>query len=126
MYHRIDLRFPFELPVTILNYTDRSSHQIINGWIRNISFTGMFVDSISAPISDRSYIYARITKHMIGEVKLSGFVVRQVNEGIGILFDDYTSDISQGLGRLLNQSLEDYRKHLAILAIRTYDRLLRH
>ncbi|MGE0372298.1 MAG: hypothetical protein AB7Q01_10475 [Gammaproteobacteria bacterium] len=116
MRQRIDLRFPLELPVVILNHIDRSAYQIVEGRIRNMSFTGMYVDSIAVTVADRSYIYACITDTSCGKLNLGGFVVRHGNQGIGILFDDYGSDISVRLGRLLSQSLDNHRNRISASA----------
>jgi hypothetical protein len=125
MYHRIDLRFPLVLPVMIMNYIDRSAYQILKGRIINISFTGMFVDSIAVPVPDTSHIYARITKKVCCGFSLGGFVVRQSNLGIGILFDDYNSDTGLQLGKLINQDF-DHRNHLSAFASGVYGKRTNH
>ena len=116
MRQRTDLRFPLELPVIILNYLDYSSYQIFEGRIRNMSFSGMFVDSIAVTVADRSYIYACISDNSGGKLNLGGFVMRHEDHGVGILFDDYDSDISLQLGGILSQRLDGRRYRISALA----------
>lgn len=126
MRQRIDLRIPLELPVTILNYIDRSAYQQIEGRIRNISFTGMFVDSITVTVPDRSYIYACVTDILCGRLYLGGFVVRHGNHGIGILFDDYSSDTGLLLGGILSQSLDSHLNRISAITNDASGRVTNH
>ncbi len=126
MRHGIDLRFSLELPVIILNYIDSSAYQIIEGRIRNMSFTGMFVDSIAAIVADRSYIYACITDKSYGKLHLGGFVVRHDNQGIGILFDEYNGDTIRRLGGLFSRCMDNHRNRISTIANHAYGSFTNH
>jgi hypothetical protein len=87
----------------ISSYIDPSNRRIIWGRTRDISFTGMFVEIADTTAPDDRYIDACIVSKACGEIRISGLVIRHDAGGIGILFDDYNTDISQHLGTIMSQ-----------------------
>jgi hypothetical protein len=115
MQHRIDLRLALRLPVMISSYIDPSNRRIIWGRTRDMSFTGMYVEIADTNLPDDRYIDACIVSKVCGEIRISGLVIRHDADGIGILFDDYNTDISQHLGTLMSLYFDNAGRQSAFL-----------
>ncbi|MGA7801694.1 MAG: PilZ domain-containing protein [Gammaproteobacteria bacterium] len=106
--HRWNFRVPVQTRVNIRRRWFRST----TGTIRDISFEGMYVETLNAPelINNTVEVAIPVTNQSRRTViKVPGLVVRSTDNGIGLLLADYDDEIFQRLAALLAPALDQQR-----------------
>ena len=108
----MELRNSPRRSVTLYTMLDYHSLGLVRGCIRNVGMGGMFVDigRIQLPVSATLRVSLMIGPSDLRQpIHVDAVVVRCVEQGVGLMFDELDSEIHHTLKRLVHGAAEPSR-----------------
>jgi hypothetical protein len=120
MNHRCSVRIPLRVEVDLF----RHGHDLGRYMTRNIDSDGGFLETGALALfpSDIVKLAIAAPREDPGHVSIRAMVVRRTDEGVGLLFTNYSPDFYQQMGRLIDTLLNAERPTASSVAAMLWTR----
>lgn len=106
MEHRMNVRVPLRLPVSLSYACNGDSPRVVDGAIRNLSFDGACIEHGAAGLERGMLVRLALPSNPHGPFTLEALVLRTDAHGLGLMFAHYGDGTFERVAALLAPELD--------------------
>lgn len=106
MEHRMNVRVPVRLPVSVSYPCKGDSPRVVDTMTRNLSFDGAHIEHGAVDLERGRLIRLELAVCPHGPITLEALVLRCDADGIGLMFAHYGDAVFEGVAALLEPELD--------------------